>query len=355
MAKSTGKESQKAGLAPGTLVHIGRKYVGKSKITVIDYDENNFQEREVKNIAESLPFKAPPTITWMNIEGIHDISLIDEVGKDFDLHPLILEDIVNTLQRPKMEDYDDYVYMVLKMITYENETQELVTEQVSIILGKNYLLSFQEGIEGDVFDPVRERLRTKKGKIRAMGSDYLAYSLIDAIVDSYFPILEKLGEKIEDVEERLVANPERNTLQALHQLKRSIVFLRKSIWPLRELIGKLERRESCLIQETTSVYLRDVYDHTVQIIETIESYRDMLSGMLDIYLSSISNRTNEVMKVLTIIATIFIPITFLVGLYGMNFKYMPEIAWKWSYPIVWGIIILSCLAMIYYFKRKKWF
>ena len=355
MPKLTGRESEKAGLPPGTMVHIGKKYTGECKISILDYDQKHFQEREVKDVKECFPFKASPTITWINIEGIHDIPVIEQLGKDFDLHPLILEDIVNTLQRPKMEDYDDYVYMVLKMISYECKTSEIIIEQVSIILGKNYLLSFQEGIEGDVFNPLRERIRNKKGKFRTMGSDYLAYSLIDAIVDGYFLVLEKLGEKIEDVEEQLVANPERSTLHALHQLKRDMIFLRKSVWPLRELINKLERRESCLIQEATSIYLRDVYDHTIQIIETIESYRDMLSGMLDIYLSSISNRTNEVMKVLTVIATIFIPITFLVGLYGMNFKFMPEFNWQWGYPMVWGIIIASSLAMLFYFRRKKWF
>jgi magnesium transporter len=239
------------------------------------------------------------------------------------------------------------------MLDYDREESKIKVEQVSLILGENFVISFQE-TEGDIFNPIRERVRNNKGRVRKMGADYLAYVLIDAVVDNYFLILEALGEQIESMEEELVANPTPETLQTIHNLKREMIFLRKSVWPLRELISGLERGESALIRESTGIYLRDVYDHTIQVIDTVETFRDMLSGMLDIYLSSVSNRMNEVMKVLTIIATIFIPLTFLAGIYGMNFEFMPELRWHWSYPLVWCVMIVIGVAMIFYFKRKKW-
>jgi len=278
----------------------------------------------------------------------------EKLGKYFEVHPLVLEDIVNTGQRPKMEDFENYLFIVLKMFHYDEEADEIKTEQVSLVLGSNFVISFQER-EGDVFHPIRERIRNAKGRIRKMAPDYLAYSLLDAIVDSYFIIMEKLGEEIENTEEKLVTNPTPATLQTIHNLKREMIFLRKSVWPLREVISALERGGSSLIQESTHIYLRDVYDHTIQVIDTIESFRDMVSGMLDIYLSSISNRMNEVMTVLTIIATIFIPLTFIAGIYGMNFEYMPELKWHWFYPkAFWLTIIVIAGFMAFYFKRKKW-
>ncbi len=235
----------------------------------------------------------------------------------------------------------------------KTRTNEILTEQVSLILGPNFVLSFQENV-GDVFDQIRERIRSGKGKIRKMGADYLVYTLLDAIVDNYFIILEKIGEQIEFIEERLIINPASDTLNTIHKLKREMLFLRKSVWPLREVISGMERGESSLIKGTTKIYLRDVYDHNIQIIDTIETLRDMLSGMLDIYLTSISNRLNAVMKVLTIIATIFMPLTFLAGIYGMNFKYMPELEWKWGYPLILLIMSTIGISMLFYFKRKKW-
>ena len=348
------KRSEKAGLPPGSLVHIGEKKAEEVKITIIDYDEIHFQEKVIKTIEECIPFKDKPTVTWINVDGIHQVELLEKLGQCYGLHPLTLEDILNTDQRPKIEDFGDYVYIVLKMLYYRDKTDEIVTEQMSLILGSNFVISFQEGIEGDLFDPVRERIRSEKGRIRKMGADYLAYSLLDSIVDYYFVILEKLGERIESLEEKLVANPNPETLQIIHNLKREMIFLRKSVWPLREVISGLERGESSLIKESTRIYLRDIYDHTIQVIDTIETFRDMLSGMLDIYLSSVSNRLNAVMKVLTIIATIFMPLTFLAGIYGMNFKFMPELEWRWGYPLIWMIMLGIGVFMLFYFKKKKW-
>jgi magnesium transporter len=348
------KRSEKAGLPPGTLVHIGEKKTEKTKITIIDYDEAQFEEKEAKTIEECFPFKDKPTTTWINIEGVHELAIIEKIGEHFGLHPLLLEDIANTEQRPKMEDYGEYIFIVLKMLFHDDKTNEVKAEQVSLILGSNFVISFQEGIKGDVFDPVRERIRNGKGRTRKMRSDYLAYALVDAIVDNYFLILEKLGEKIEDIEEELVTNPASETLRGIHHLKREMIFLRKSVWPLREVLSCLERGESFLIHATTRIYLRDVYDHTIQIIDTIETFRDMLSGMLDIYLSSISNRMNQIMKVLTIIATIFIPLTFIVGIYGMNFEYMPELKWRWGYFAVLLVMLIVGIGMLIQFKKKKW-
>ena len=347
------KRFKKVSLPPGTLVHIGERKAETVRITLIDYDEQNFEERQVSSIEECFPFKQTPTVTWINIDGIHDVSIIEKLGKEFELHPLILEDILNTTQRPKFEDFEKYIFIVLKMLSYADKKNGVKAEQVSLILGANFVISFQE-IVGDVFDEVRDRLRNAKGRIRKMGADYLAYSLIDAVVDNYFAILEKLGEDIESMEEELVAEPTGKTLQQIHNLKREMIALRKSIWPLRELISSLQRSGTLLINETTNVYLRDVYDHTIQVIDTVESFRDMVSGMLDIYLSSISNRMNAVMKVLTIIATIFIPLTFIAGIYGMNFKYMPELEWRWAYPIVWLVMTVVAIVMLVYFRRKKW-
>jgi magnesium transporter len=347
------RASKKIGLAPGTLVHVGEKKTEEVQITLIDYDATHFQEKVIEAVEESFPFKEEPTVTWINIDGLHEVGVIESLGKHFGLHPLILEDIVHTGQRPKMEDFEEYLFTVLNMLRYDQEDDQVKAEQVSLVVGPNYVLSFQER-PGDVFDGVRERLRKGKGRIRKAGSDYLAYALLDAVVDEYFLILETIGEKIEVVEEELLTNSTRETLQNIHDMKREMIFFRKQVWPLRELVNGLSKGESSLICESTGIYLRDVYDHTIQIIDTIESFRDMLSGMLDIYLSTISNKMNEVMKVLTIMATIFIPLTFLAGIYGMNFKYMPELEWRWGYFMVWGVMVVIGVSLVGYFKRKKW-
>jgi len=323
------------------------------KITIMDYDEAQFEEKEVETIDECFLFKDKPTVTWINIDGLHQVEILEKLGECYGLHPLVLEDILNTDQRPKMEDYGEYIYIVLKALDYNDKSNEIETEQISLILGSNFVFSFQER-EGDTFDPIRERLRNSKGRIRKMGADYLAYTLLDSIVDNYFIILERLGEKIEFLEEKLVTQPTPETLQIIHHLKRDMIFLRKAVWPLREVISSLERGESSLIKESTRIYLRDVYDHTIQTIDTIETYRDMVSGMLDIYLSSVSNRLNSVMKVLTIIATIFMPLTFLAGVYGMNFKFMPELEWRWGYAFIWLVMVGIGVFMLLYFRKKRW-
>ena len=353
MSRFMKRASKKLGLAPGSLVHVGEKKTEEVQLTLIDYDETHFQEKAIEAIEESFPFKEEPTVTWINIDGLHEVGVIESIGKHFGLHPLILEDIVHTGQRPKMEDFEEYLFTVLNMLRYDQEDDQVKAEQVSLVVGPNYVLSFQER-PGDVFNGVRERLRKGKGRIRKAGSDYLAYALLDAVVDEYFLILETIGEKIEVVEEELLTNSTHETLQNIHDMKREMIFFRKQVWPLRELVNGLSKGESSLIHESTSIYLRDVYDHTIQIIDTIESFRDMLSGMLDIYLSTISNKMNEVMKVLTIIATIFIPLTFVAGIYGMNFKYMPELEWRWGYFMVWGVMVVIVVSLVGYFKRKRW-
>ena len=354
MPKFFKRVSKKTGLPPGTVVHIGDKRIEKAKIDIIDYDEAQFQEKAAKKAEECFPFKDTETVTWINISGIHDVEIIKKIGKEFKLHPLVLEDIVNTGQRPKYEDFDDHIFVVLKMLYYDDKSDEIKTEQMSLVFGSNFVISFQE-LEGDVFHPIRERIRNSKGRIRKAGADYLAYALLDAVVDGYFIILEKIGERIEGIEEELVKNPTPETLKIIHDLKREMIFLRRSVWPLREVISVLERGESSIIHEKTQIYLRDVYDHTIQVIDTIETFRDMVSGMLDIYLSSVSNRMNQVMKILTMIATIFIPLSFIAGIYGMNFKYMPELEWKPGYFIALGLMFVIGLSMFIHFKRKKWF
>jgi magnesium transporter len=347
-----GKKPSATGLSPGTLIHVGERKVEKTRITVIDYDAENVDEKEVGSVEECYPFRDTSTVTWINVDGIHDPDVIGKLGGHFGLHPLVLEDIMNTTQRPKMEDLGEAIYLVLKMVE-TSPAGELSTEQMSLIFGTNYVLSFQE-LPGDIFDPVRERIRRGQGRIRKMGPDYLAYSLLDAIVDDYFVMMEALGERVEALEDELIANPDRRTLHGIHDLKGKMLFLRKSIWPLRDAVGRLERAETPLIKETTDIYLRDVYDHLIQVIDNIETFREMLSGILDIYLSSISNRMNEVMKVLTIIGTIFIPLTFIAGVYGMNFKFMPELEWRGGYFVVWGIMLTVGISLLLWFKRKKW-
>lgn len=354
MTEGMKRISNKVGLPPGTLVHIGEQRSDKVRIKVIEYGEEHFRERDLFTLDDYSPSKDASVVTWMNVDGLHRTEIIEKTGNLYNLHPLTLEDILNTGQYPKIEDYGEYLFIVLKMLYYNDSVNEIEVEQVSLCLGSNFVVSFQEEAERDVFDPVRARIRSGKGKMRTMGADYLAYSLIDAIVDSYFIILEKVGEKIEFLEEAVVNEPTQRVLQEIHGLKRDMIFLRKSVWPLREVITGMERGDHQLIHESIHLYLRDVYDHTIRIIETIEANRDILSGVLDIYLSSISNRINAVMKVLTIIATIFMPLTFIAGVYGMNFKYMPELDWRWGYPAVWLLMGGIGISMLVFFRKMKW-
>ncbi len=349
-----GKKTKKVGSPPGSFVYTGEKRAEEVRITVFDYDRNNFVEEKYSTAENCGRFKDTKTLTWINIDGLHDLEIIKTIGLQYDIHPLILEDILDVDQRPKMEDFDKRIYVVMKMLSYDENTERINSEQVSIILGKNFVLSFQEK-PGDVFDGIRDRIRTSRGRVREMGPDYLAYILIDTMIDNYFIIIEKMGNRLEILEEDILNNPSSSNASAsIHVLKRELIFLRKSVWPLRELISGLERSESDLITKPVQPFLRDVYEHTIHIIDSVESFRDMISGMLDIYLSSLSNRMNEVMKVLTVIATIFIPLTFLVGVYGMNFTHMPELGWRWSYPVVWGVMAGLGIIMFILFKRKRW-
>lgn len=343
---------KRAVLPPGTVPVNGETSDLPVRITVIDYDATHFQEKIVGKISECFPFRDTETVTWINVDGLGNPKLIEDLAKCFTIHPLIIEDIFNTGQRPKMEDLDQYIYLNLKMLSYPDTAKVIKIEHISMVIGHNFLISFQEDI-GDIFDPVRERIR-KDGRIRKFGPDYLAYTLIDSIVDNYFSVLEKLEEQIEGLEEELVVSPTPDSLHKINRLKKDMIFIRKSVWPLREMINTLEQSESALIQEATGIYLRDVYDHTIQVIDTLETFRDMVSGMIDIYLSGLSYKMNEIMKVLTLIATIFIPLTFVVGLYGMNFKYMPEIEWEFGYFAVLVVMAVMVAGMLIYYRQKKW-
>lgn len=345
---------KKVGLPAGTLVYTGEQAAGKVDVTLIDYDEQTFEERPVRTAEECIPYRTKPTATWVNVDGVHDPAVLERLGECFGLHRLVTEDILNVVQRPKAEDYGDYLFVVMKMLTYDEKAGKALPEQLSLIVGKNFLLSFQEGVRGDVFGLIRDRLRSGRGRIRKMGADYLAYSLLDAVVDGYFVVLEKLGERIDLIEEELMSGPRGAATEKLYRLKRELLFLHKAVWPLREVIATLMRRESPLIQESTAPYLRDVYDHVVQVIDSVEIYREMLTELLETYLSSVSNRLNEIMKVLTIIATIFMPLTFLAGVYGMNFRHMPETEWRFGYPGVLAGMAAIAAIMLVYFKRKKW-
>jgi len=354
MSRLIKKRSKKLGLAPGSLVHLGTQRSGHTTVDLIEYDAGHLEQRSLGSLMECTLPKPSPNVTWINVEGVSQVEVLQHLGECFKIHPLVLEDILATDQRPKAEDYNDYLYVVIKMLRLNEQTGELQTEQMSIVLGENYLISFQEGLEGDVFEPVRVRLKNDKGRLRLAGPDYLLHALLDLIVDNYFLILEKTAEQMEELEDELIGNPTQATVQAIYRMKREMLFLHKAVWPLREVVGRLQRRDSPLIQEANLIYLRDLYDHTIQVVDTLETMRDMLSGMLDIYLTSISNRLNEVMKVLTIIATIFMPLSFIVGLYGMNFKYMPELEWHYGYPAVLGLMSVVVLGMLVYFRKKRW-
>ncbi len=353
MRRFTKDRSKKRGLPPGTLVPIGTAGGPAGRITLIAYDQAEVLEKGPVSLEECLQQRAKPGTAWINIDGLGDAGLIQAIGEHFGLHPLVLEDILNTDQRPKVEDFGQYLYVVLKMVRWDAAVGEVDIEQVSLILGDRFLLSFQER-PGDVFEPIRDRLRGGKGRVRAAGADYLAYCLIDAVVDGYFAALESFGEKIESVENLLLGRPDPTTLHQLHRLKREALLLRKAVWPMREVLSALGRTETPLVGKPIGPYLRDAYDHTVQVIDTMETFRDMLAGMLDTYLSSLSNRMNEVMKVLTIIATVFIPVTFIAGIYGMNFQYMPELQWRGGYFIVLGLMAVLMVGMLLWFRRKRW-
>lgn len=353
MSKFVKKTSRVIGQAPGTLTHIGNNINEDVKITLIEYNENLYDERKLESIEECYESRRNKNVKWVNVDAIDKVDIIAKVGEEFNFHPLMLEDILNSGQRPKYDDYEDYVFIVMKMLYYNEQKREITAEQISFVIAENFVFSFQE-FEGDVFDNVRERLRGGRRNIRNTGPDYLAYALIDAIVDSYFIILEKIGDESDRIEEELVDTPSKQTMQSIHKLRREIIYLRNSIWPLREVVSALLRDDETVFKDNTLIYLRDVYDHIIQIIDTVETYRDMTSGMLDTYLSSISNKTNDVMKVLTIFSTTFIPLTFIAGVYGMNFDYFPELHWKGSYIGFWVVCAIIFAIMMRYFRKKDW-
>lgn len=348
-----GRYTDKAGLSPGTPVFIGERKADRTRVDVLRFTEAQAWEASDATLGDPALEPNQPGVTWLNVSGIHDVELIDGLVERYGIHPLTLEDIVNTAQRPKTEEFDSYLFVVLKMLTYDECQRDIDIDTASIILGSNFVISFLER-ESNVFDSARDRILNAKGRVRKLGADYLAYVLMDAVVDGYFVALERVGDYIELIEDEIVSDPEPRHMQELHRLKREILFARKSVWPLREEIGLILKSESPLIAEGTRVFLRDLYDHTIRVIDIVETSRDILSSMHDTYLSSVSNRMNEVMKVLTMIATIFIPLTFIVGVYGMNFEHMPEIHWRWGYLVVWVLMGGLGAGMIAWFRARRW-
>jgi magnesium transporter len=350
---NTSKVARKTGLAPGTVVYVGKKATKDLFIDVFDYNKDYLDEKKLKNIEEAFTYENKETITWINVNGLNHVKEIEKLGKDFELHPLILEDITNTQQRPKLEEHEEYIFVVLKMLYFDKD-QKLKFENISFIQGTNYVLSFQEA-DGDVFDAVRDRLRNSKGRVRGNGSDYLLYALMDAIVDNYFNLMETMGDKIEELEEDLFSEkPNKDLIHEIHGRKREILKIRRAVYPLREVVNHIDKVDPSLITEKTQLYLRDLYDHVIQVSESIDIQRELIWSLMDMHMTTISNRMNEVMKVLTIMATIFIPLTFIAGIYGMNFENIPELKFKYGYFVLWGVMVVIFLAMLYYFKRKEW-
>lgn len=353
-SRLAGGRSKKAGLPPGTLVHVGDKRVEEVRIRVVRYDAHGAEVLEPQAVDECRWAGGDGRITWIDVHGIHRVEVVEELGRCFGLHPLLLEDVLDANQRPKLEQYEGHTYLVLRVLRYEAEQGLLSSEQLSLILAPATVISFQEG-EEELLSPLRERITAGRGRIRRMGADYLLYCMVDAVVDGYFGLLERMGEEIEEMEERILSSrPGPEAAAAVHRLRRDMLLVRKAVWPLREVVSGLLRGESDLVGEAVHPFLRDVYDHTIEVIDTLETYRDMAAAILDVYLSSVGNRLNEVMKFLTVISTIFIPLTFIAGVYGMNFKFMPELEWPWGYPAVLGSMAAVGGCMMWYFKRKRW-
>jgi magnesium transporter len=345
------KRSKKTGLPPGTLVHIGERKSEKVTVAVFRYCTTRCEELQVEQVDQLSP-PADESVIWINVGGVHKVEMVEMLGKQFSLHPLLLEDVTNTDQRPKLDDYEAYIFLVIKMLSL-TDRKDIAVEQVSCVLGKNYVISFQEN-GTDVFQPVRERLRGGKGRLRQSGADYLLYALVDAIVDQYFAVLEHIGEKIEAVQQAVVDDPKPETLNEIHALKRQLLFVRRAVWPLRDVMTNLSRSDCPFLQQPTKLFFRDVYDHVVQSVDTIEILRDMVSASLDIYLSSVSYRLNTIMRVLTVITTIFMPLSFIASIYGMNFEYMPELRSPWGYPLVLGVMAAVGVGMLVLFRNKRW-
>ncbi len=353
MSESFSFASEKAGLPPGSLVHVGKVHQHAHKISVVNYNKSTLKKHTVNSIDELLDYKLTDTITWVIIDGLKDVSIIEAIGLHFDIHPLVLEDILNTHQRPKFEEFNDYLYIVIKAISMGNRSLKVKYEQISLLVLQNFVFTFIEKPD-TLFHPILNRLDNDKSQVRNLGSDYLAYLIMDTVVDEYFSLQDAFDDLIEGVEDKLLSNPTSETLATIQKIKRELIFFRRSVSPLRELLAAIHRSESPLLNEKTKRYFGDVYDHAIRIIEAIESYRDLIAGMLDIYLSSVSNKMNETMKVLTVFASIFIPLTFVAGVYGMNFEYMPELKWRWGYPAIWVFFISVSVILLRFFRKNKW-
>jgi len=345
--------SKKAGLAPGSLVHVGARRMDRVQISAIAYDDEGVSERRLDSAEECEAFKRGKANAWINVDGLHDSKVIQTIGDSFGIHPLVLEDILNTGQRPKVENFDDYIFAVARMVSFEESKGEIESEQVSFLLGPRFLITFQER-QGDVFEGVRERIRKTNFRIRRFGADYLLYALLDAIVDNYFIAMERISERIESLENEVMQRPTPASIRQIHGLKSELIQLRRSIWPLRDMARALAKEESKLIEERTEIFFRDLYDHTIQLTDAIDTFREMLSALMDVYLSSLSNRMNEVMKMLTVFAAIFIPLTFIAGIYGMNFEHMPELRWRPGYYVTLGVMLGVAVTMLAFFKRRGW-
>lgn len=354
MTDSFTSSSDKAGLPPGSLLHVGEALETESRITITIYNKEKIEEHKIQSIEEILPYKSSDSVTWVVIEGLTNIDIIERTGAIFNIHDLVLEDILNTHQRPKFEEYDDYLYIVLKSMSAEDDGFHISYEQISILLVDNIVIVFKEK-KDELFSPLLRRIVKSKGQIRSYGSDYLTYAILDSVVDQYFNIIDSLDDAITPLEDSLLtAELSQEVLSTIQRLKREVIHIRRYVSSVRELLAEMLRSESELINERTYVFLRDVSDHSIRVAESIETYRDILTSLLEIYISGVSNRMNEIMKVLTIFASIFIPLTFIVGIYGMNFEYMPELKFKWAYPTLWVLFVSITIALLVYFKRKKW-
>lgn len=352
--KVLSRAADKSGLPPGTLIHIGEKHESECKITVTQYNADTLIRHEITSISELKQLQNSELITWVNVDGLSDIHIVESIGQELNIHPLVLEDILSTHQRPKLEEYEDFLYLVIKGINLNQEKDfSLQYEQISILLLANHVISFKEKAD-DTFDPIHNHLQNHNGRLRQFGSDYLAYVILDTIVDEYFVVEDSLDEVIDPLEDNILFNSSKEMLQTVQQIRRGLISMKRNISPLRELLATIQRIDTPLLQEKTLRYYGDVYDHVLRVSDSLESYRERISAMHDIYLSSVSNKMNETMKILTIFASIFIPLTFIAGIYGMNFEYMPELKWRWAYPAIWVIFITISASLLVYFKNKKW-
>lgn len=354
MAESLNTSSDKIGLPPGSIIHVGDVHQTETRVSVIDYSKEHVEKRQIANLDDILKYQGSESVTWVIIEGLANAELVGRLGELFAIHPLVVEDILTAHQRPKFEEYEHYLYIVMKSLLSENEYFAVDDEQISILLLEKIVFVFKEKTD-ELFQPLVQRIEQSKGRFRSMGADYLAYAILDIVVDRLFILIDSLDEEINSVEDVLIASePSKDILLTIQRLKKELIHIRRYVSPVREVMAGMLRSESELIRDKTRIYLRDVSDHAIRIVESIESYKDILSTLMDIYISSVSNKLNEVMKVLTVFASIFIPLTFLAGIYGMNFEYMPELQWKYAYPAIWGIFIATPIILLGYFKKKKW-